>query len=97
MKKLSAWKVVFLLLMVSACKSAEVEKEWCVPKRFLAPSNFVSGNNQDPNYDEPEQGGGPTLFFSAEYLSDRVSGYQAEIESSSGGVLKQPMHVSISS
>ncbi|WP_027330421.1 hypothetical protein [Marinimicrobium agarilyticum] len=97
MKKLSVWQVVLLLTMISACKSAESQKEWCVPEMFLAPSNFISGNSRDTNFDEPEEGGGPTLFFPAEYLAERVSGYEATVESSGGSTLKQPMHVSISS
>lgn len=93
MNKFLVWQLIVFLVMMSACKSEEDEKAWCVPVEFLAPSNFVTEPSRDPNYDEPEESAGPTLFFPAQYLSERVSGYQANVESSRSGVLRQPMHV----
>lgn len=87
--------LVCTLISLPACSQKHVEVgDWCIPQEFISPANAVSSDLNDENFDE-SSGDLAILYFEADYVSERVDGYSAQVEVAEGLTLTQALHVNI--
>lgn len=83
------------LFSLPACSQQHLEVgDWCIPQEFVSPANSVSNDLNDENFDEAP-GDLAILYFEADYVSDRVDGYNAQVEVAEGLMLTQALHVNL--
>lgn len=83
------------LISLPACSQQHVEVgDWCIPQEFISPANAVSSDLNDENFDESSSDLA-ILYFEADYVSEHVDGYSAQVEVAEGLTLTQALHVNI--